>query len=201
MLKLILDGLNKIAWADDHQVSEVTGRKILVRRRDDARTSVRLYTTGVLPSRVAQCQRCGREFPRPPSHAAKKFCGDTCRRAARKESRRRKCAHCGEPFYAHSESSSTRYCSIACAAAAKHVDATCVNCGADFTRPRHLNRSGNAYCSPECKATYWRERRKSAAKGTCQDCGGPTTKKTYLRCRDCQYAAGGRWAYKKENPA
>ena len=84
-------------------------------------------------------------------------------------------------------------------AASKHIDVTCVRCGKAFTKPRHLNRSGNSYCSDECKAGYWSERRKSAAKGTCQDCGGPTTKKTYKRCRDCLIAAGGRWADREPN--
>jgi len=42
MAKLILDALNKVAWADDHQIDEL----ILWRGRDkdDPRTEVLIYT-------------------------------------------------------------------------------------------------------------------------------------------------------------
>ncbi|MCW2898779.1 MAG: RusA family crossover junction endodeoxyribonuclease, partial [Streptosporangiaceae bacterium] len=46
MLKLILDGLNKVAWADDDQVVEVSGRKTYEPlSRDHARTEVVVYRT------------------------------------------------------------------------------------------------------------------------------------------------------------
>lgn len=198
MLKLVLDGLNKLAWADDHQVYEVSGQKI---QSDAPRTEVTIYATGILASRQAQCQRCGVTFPRPPSHAAKKYCSQACRMAENREQRAKTCAGCGKTFTHASPKSVQKYCSSDCAYRAKHVEVTCANCSTPFTKARSLNRSGNAYCSPECKATYWRTHRKSAAKGTCDDCGGPTSKKTYKRCRDCQYRAGGRWAYlDKEAP-
>lgn len=192
MLKIVLDGLNKIAWADDHQVVEVIGRKRSAPKGEE-RTEVRVYVLGQLESRQSRCERCGETFPRPPSHAAKKYCSQVCRSAALAERRQRTCPRCGDTFQSHHvETTPQKYCSPECAQAATRVELECAACGRAVTRARSTR--GNAYCSPECKATYWRNRRKSAAKGTCQDCGGPTTKKTYKRCRDCTYAAGGRWA-------
>ncbi len=193
MLKIVLDGLNKVAWGDDYQVTEVIGRKRAV-PKGEARTEVRIYTLGVLIEREATCDHCGERFPRPPSHAAKKYCSADCRRSGLAAKRTRACKNCGEKFVRGGDASSQEFCSHECAYAAKHVAVICARCGVTFTRARSLGRAGNAYCSEECKATYWREHRKSAAKGTCDDCGGPTTKPHYKRCRDCSYAAGGRWA-------
>lgn len=193
MIKLVLDGLNKVAWADDAQVLEVTGRKIYGATK--GRTIVVIRNVGVFPRSEGSCKRCGKIYPQPPSHWAKKHCSDACRRADARENRAKTCSHCGETFTHARPKSEQRYCSKECAYKAKHVDVVCANCSQAFTKARSLNRSGNAYCSPECKATYWRTHRKTAAQGTCDDCGGPTSKKAYKRCRDCQYAAGGRWAY------
>jgi len=198
MLKLILDGLNDVAWGDDSQVIEVVARKFY--HVEDARTDVTVEPIGLVPRSEGQCEHCGSMFPRPPSHAAKKYCNAECRRAGVAAKRTRSCKHCGSRFTRHGDASSQEFCSADCRYKSTHVDAICVRCETPFTKPRSLNRSGNSYCSPACKATYWRDRNKSAAKGTCSDCGGPTTKKTYIRCRDCQYAAGGRHAY-KEMPA
>lgn len=194
MLKLVLDGLNRIAWDDDHQVTIISGRKVFVPSMEDARTVVRIETVGIMPNRKATCQRCGVEFPRPKSQAAKKYCGDDCRRAALRENRKRTCEHCGEKYLTHAASHGQRFCSVACRNERDRVPVTCARCSAEFTKAKSATRSGNAYCSPECKADYWRDQRKSAAKGTCDDCGGSTTKKDYKRCSDCHHAAGGRWA-------
>jgi crossover junction endodeoxyribonuclease RusA len=189
MLKLVLDGLNKVAWADDSQVVEITARKVF--HAGTGRTVVAISDVGTIPRSVATCEHCGAEFPRPPSHAAKKFCSQECRSASLKARRMRSCKHCGEKFTGGED---RRYCSAECKYAAGRMVVRCAQCGTAFERPRSLNRSGNAYCSDACKATYWRDHRKSAPKGTCQDCGGPTTKAQYRRCRDCSYAAGGRHA-------
>lgn len=195
MLKVVLDGLNKVAWGDDYQVVEVIGRKRAV-TADDARTEVRIYTLGVLIEREARCEHCEATFPRPPSHAAKKYCSDNCRSLARLARIAKTCGQCGETF--HATKKAQAHCSRACSDASKNVDVVCVECQKTFSKARSLLRSGNNYCSDECKATYWRTHRKSAAKGTCDDCGGPTTKTSYKRCRDCSYAAGGRHAYTEE---
>lgn len=197
MVKLVLDGLNKVAWEDDSQVVEITARKLF--RAGQGRTVVSVEAVGTIPRSVSTCERCGSEFPRPPSHGAKKFCSQECRSASLKARRMRTCKHCGKKFAGLvSHGQPQHYCSTECRYAAGRMQVTCASCGNEFERARSLNRSGNAYCSDVCKATYWRTHRKSAPKGTCQDCGGPTTKTQYRRCRDCSYAAGGRHADARE---
>lgn len=45
MLKLVLDALNKLAWADDVQVQEISARKFYVgKNKDLARTEVAIYS-------------------------------------------------------------------------------------------------------------------------------------------------------------
>lgn len=43
MLKLVLDGLNGLAWPDDSQVTRVSARKSYVASRDEARTEVAVF--------------------------------------------------------------------------------------------------------------------------------------------------------------
>lgn len=43
MLKLVLDGLNKVAWKDDHQVVKIHAEKIPVASKQEARTVVLVY--------------------------------------------------------------------------------------------------------------------------------------------------------------
>lgn len=60
MLKLILDGLNKVAWADDDQVVEVSGRKSFENRAPKrARTEVVVYRVGTVYRPTATCEHCG----------------------------------------------------------------------------------------------------------------------------------------------
>jgi hypothetical protein len=62
----------------------------------------------------------------------------------------------------------------------------CISCLRDFRRPQSLVRKGSrSFCSTTCNATFYRKRRAKTAKGTCVDCGGTTTKKSYQRCRAC----------------
>lgn len=195
MLKIVLDGLNKVAWGDDYQVTEVIGRKKAV-PAGEARTEVRIYTLGVLIEREAKCEHCGKKFPRPPSHGAKKFCSADCGKAHRRAARTSTCKACGEKYARVSQSQ--RFCSRECTNAHSRVDVVCIECGADFTRRRSQANKGHCLCSDECRRLYHNKARRSAAKGTCQDCGGPTTKKTYKRCHVCNAAAGGRWADRDE---
>lgn len=193
MLKLILDGLNKVAWPDDVQVTQIeaTKRRVVW---GAAETRVRIYSLGRVDKPRGVCEHCGGEFAYYHSQRARRFCTSDCHFAWRRARRARTCLHCGTEFDHAHPTSLQGYCSLACNSAAKRLDVTCVKCGTTFTKPRSLVRAGNCYCSAACKTDYWKEHRKSAAKGTCQDCGGATTKKTYKRCRDCNFAAGGRWA-------
>lgn len=193
MLKLILDGLNKVAWPDDVQVTQIQASKRRV-PKGDAETRVQIYALGRTDKPRGRCEHCGGEFAYYHSQRARRFCTQACHIEWRRARRERTCLHCGAIFDHAHPTSPQGYCSLACNSAAKRVAVFCANCGTGFTKPRSLVRRGNTYCSDACKTTYWRERRTSAAKGICQDCGGATTKKTYKRCRDCAYAAGGRWA-------
>lgn len=110
MLKIVLDGLNKVAWADDHQVVEVIGRKSMVPKGNE-RTEIRIYVLGHMESRQATCAHCKTTFPRPPSHAAKKFCSDVCRKAARDALRETPCPWCGAIFI---KVKKQKFCTAAC---------------------------------------------------------------------------------------
>lgn len=204
MLKLVLDALNEWAWKDDSQVTEVVGRKVTAIPDDSARTEVVIYRTGIVeaPGADVTCDQCSTVFraSRSDIKRGKRFCSRACGVEWRRRARTRKCLHCENDFVAHSEARETAYCSNACKDDAARVDVTCSRCGKGFRKPRHLNRKGQSYCSEECKATYWREQRKGSAKGTCGDCGGPTSKKSYKRCRTCAIEAGGAFADKPKCP-
>lgn len=185
MLKLILDGLNNVAWHDDVQVIEVSARKSRV-PKDDARTQVSIYRIGVIEKPRGKCIRCGGEFDTYASTSTRKFCTRECGYAFRKESRKRTCKECGVPFTHAHPSHTTEFCSIACTSANKRVTLACVECGAAFTKPRSLSGRGRHLCSETCSASHWRKQRTARAKGVCVDCGGATSKKRYERCRGCR---------------
>jgi Holliday junction resolvase RusA-like endonuclease len=204
MLKLVLDALNKWAWKDDSQVTEVVGRKVPAIPATATRTEIVIYRTGIVAARGVEktCEQCATVFHVPASadKRGKRFCSRACGVEWRKRARTRVCPVCHEEFVAHSQARAQEHCSVACKDDATRVDVTCSRCGAAFRKPRHLNRKGQSYCSEECKAAYWREQRRGAAKGTCGDCGGPTSKKSYRRCRTCAIAAGGAFADKAKCP-
>lgn len=183
MLKLVCDGLNKIAWVDDAQVVEISGRKVFVDDKAHARTEILIYrvTANLPPHRP--CAHCGVMILLYESTtSSRKYCSRDCASAAAAERRRRPCAHCEEPFV---PSSRAKYCSDECHTAATNVDLTCLHCGISFRRSRAKADQQHDLCSSECRTAYWRDNRAKAAKGVCESCGGSTSKKTYLRCRAC----------------
>lgn len=187
MLKLILDGLNKIAWVDDDQVVEVSGRKSLG-DPEHARTEVVIYRVGTVHRITGTCEHCGGEYPAFRSQKDRRFCSQACHHAWRRARNKKTCPTCGKQFQSPKVGKSATYCSIACSAAAKRATVTCAHCSQEFTKPRCHVRAAN-YCSDECRQTHWREHRKAAAKGTCQKCGGPTSKKNYIMCQPCRIEA------------
>lgn len=184
MLKLVCDGLTGVAWADDSQVYDIAGhRRIDV---DNPRTEVTIAITGDLEYPSKDCEHCGKRFRTYTSTVrVQRFCCRDCSLAWRRRRRTVECAHCGASFESHHATTLQTYCSVACKSSATRQRLTCVQCGGEYTLPRSLAAGQNALCSQECRATFWRAQRKSAAQGTCQSCGGPVSRREYIRCRAC----------------
>lgn len=185
LLKTILDGLNGVAYADDSQVIEVGARKSMVLgHSEDARSEVLIYEVGDVEHTTRKCENCGQTYPAYPSQDTRRFCEAKCGQEFRRKQAERTCPVCKEPFYAPSGTGRV-YCSMACKSRGAAVDVTCAQCGRDFQKPRSTVRSGRSFCDEACRADFWRGRRKVRAQGTCDDCGGPTSKKQYSRCYAC----------------
>ena len=93
MMKLILDGLNGVAWVDDVQVSEVTGR--VVRWADEPRTDVIVYLTPTQSAPLRTCAQCGTGYDATRNKRGR-FCSPSCASAHRRSTRT--CVICGTEF-------------------------------------------------------------------------------------------------------
>lgn len=192
MLKLILDGLNGIAYPDDTQVLEVWGRKAKV-SKPDARTAVSVYRIGTIGRPMANCIRCGAVFPTYESWTSnpngKKYCSSGCHYAAVRERNARVCEQCGQDF--QSKDSRARFCSRACRNRSGRVAIPCAICGTEFEQYKSWA-DRRPYCSQECATERARrmrqERRTKHLPGTCLVCGAGTTRKEYRRCNPCKLA-------------
>lgn len=188
MVKLILDGLNKVAWPDDNQVTEIAARKSWA-TKPEARTEVTIYRIGAMNRPSQPCLHCGEPFRMYDSWretpTGKKFCSPECGYAYRVAKRTRICGHCSKEFQAWGESHETRHCSKECGYAARRADVECSHCGETFNKQRCHVRAVN-YCSSECRAAAAKERRSKYYPGTCSICGGGTTRKEYTRCQPCK---------------
>lgn len=189
MIKLILDGLNGVAWVDDTQVVQVSARKRFVSKAE-ARTVVTVGRVGVMDRLTKPCEHCGKDFVTYRSLSGQRFCSRACGNASRYAARERICEHCGKSFLAHGASRDTKYCSKECQVDAGWTSIDCDVCGTSFRR-RRCHVKGRNYCSPPCRDTAHAANRRSRPKGTCVDCGGPVSRKGYERCQVC------RWAYVK----
>jgi len=184
MIKLICDGLNGVAWQDDSQVEEVSGRRG-VDVPGNARTEVLIYRVGsVTQGPKKNCAGCGGPFTIYASTAKQKYCSRACAYSAARGRRQQSCEGCGTTFEpAHKQ----RYCSKPCADRARRAEVTCGHCRKSFSIQRCHVRERN-YCTPDCSSTAARERSRSARKGDCTVCGGPVTRKEYKRCAACKRA-------------
>lgn len=182
MLKLVLDGLNKVAWDDDSQVTEVSGKVHRALPNGSARTEVLIYRTFDQPAPTRTCAQCGEAFKYYPSMDGRRFCNRACGYAWRREQNKRTCLKCSKEFQ---KVGPAKYCSKTCAYSDKHADLTCVQCGQPYSQAQSTAATHVPACSTECRIAYWRDRRSQAAKGTCEDCGGATSKKSYRRCQAC----------------
>lgn len=188
MLKLILDGLNKVAWADDVQVEEVSGRRG-VDVAANARTEVLVYKVGaVRKPPQGECAHCGGQFDMYNSwNNKRRYCSAECRVEARRLARVRTCVHCGKEFSNTHLENPPKYCSTECGYAARRRDVACDGCGVVFSKQACHVRKEN-YCSASCRDTAARKRRAKNAKGPCATCDGVVSKKTYKQCQACRTA-------------
>jgi len=190
MLKLVLDGLNGVAWPDDAQVLEVIGRKSNG-PVEQPQTEVEVYRIGTVYRPTGTCEHCGTEYRTYASWAgSRRFCSQACGYEHKRQRRQRTCAECGRTFEGVTVEKPARFCSKACSDANKRATVQCTGCGTTFTKQRCHVRASN-FCTTKCREDYWREHRKAAAKGTCETCGGPTTKRTYRQCRPCRLRDAG----------
>ena len=189
MLKLVSDGLNGVAWGDDSQVYEVTGRRGCD-VPENARTEVLVYRMGKKWNPMAQCANCGTAFPIYKS-SRPKYCGPECRGEARRRARTRKCHGCGEEFDGVKLAYEAKYCSRQCRDASSRIESTCVICSKTFTQVQSWA-GGVPTCSHACMTAHYRARGTTNPKGRCETCGGPTSRKEYTRCRACKTAAASR---------
>ena len=193
MIKLVLDGLNGVAYPDDNQVTEVSGSKEYV-GKENARTEVTVYRIGVIDRLRHTCEQCGKEFVTYDSLKDKvRFCSRECASAAQAKKVQteytRTCEQCGKTFVrrTHGHRSEARFCSRECSAEHGRIDVTCVVCG---TVTRQRRSTANKFCSDACSHRWYRAEAKKAGKGrgTCETCGGPVTRKEYRQCRPCRLA-------------
>jgi Holliday junction resolvase RusA-like endonuclease len=100
------------------------------------------------------------------------------------DSRRRTkaCPQCGDEFLTY-PSWTYEYCSAACGNTARRTKVRCATCNKEITVPRSVAaraKTGVHYCSTECRAK--RPLAPGSRRGSCEVCGGPTSKASYRRC-------------------
>lgn len=192
MVKLILDGLNEVAWPDDNQVTEIAARKSWGKKAD-ARTVVSVYRIGEMRRPTQPCIRCGEPFLTYESWLtdpnAKKYCTQECAYKHRVEKKARVCKRCGADFQSWGEASETKYCSKECSYEDRRADTACAICNKAINIQRCHLKARN-YCSDECRREQDRQAHKARKSkyfpGTCRVCGGGTTRKEYTRCNPCK---------------
>jgi len=137
---------------------------------------------------MAACENCGREFPVFQARAGgsrKRYCSKECAAAGKRMPPKAvECKGCGKTFVVDRAHARQVYCSEECAKGRATVE--CTGCGTEFTKQRCHVRAKN-FCSTACRDTSAAERRTQAAKGTCETCGGPTSKKSYRQCQACSW--------------
>lgn len=148
MLKLILDGLNKVAWVDDSQVTEVSARLVRGGPKDQARTEVIIYRTmtemtGGLKV-TKPCGVCHRPIRVYDSTNHRQFCSPLCAGRAKRIRPPITCQRCRCEFQG---AAGRRYCSRACESAATNVPVRCARCSAVFRAKKAFKR---IYCSKAC---------------------------------------------------
>lgn len=190
MIKLICDGLNEVAWADDNQVAEVAGRKQFVLEHDEARTEVLIYRIGEVERPSSPCQNCGKPMDIYRSTKGKrKFCNQACHLEWRRSKRERSCAECGDVIDDPRRSHGEPYCSEACYAAKRarenRISARCAECGAEMTVWKSMGNRKNVWCSETCRARRQERRALECVHGHPWETFGHVKSNGRRYCREC----------------
>lgn len=151
MLKLILDGLNGVAWADDNQVTEVMGRKSYESDKGAARTEVTVYRVEKIAPPSGKCQFCGESFLLYRSTSARKYCSRACDQANRSAKRVVTCKQCKEPFDpGRNYTAGKAFCGKPCQDEHNREEVSCFVCEKQFHKSKSQVHQRNV-CSDECR--------------------------------------------------
>lgn len=183
MLKLVLDSLNKVAWADDAQVNEISGKKQVCPPGHE-RTEVLIYDMGPRPRNYFECIVCGTYAPTYNSWKGdKRFCTRKCQMEFSEQLRQRVCPTCGKEF-SGSRTNRQKYCSAECGYETRRDEVDCTQCGQTFSQ-QSVHIKAKNYCSGECRTAYLRSHPVKLAKGNCAKCGAATSRREYTSCAGC----------------
>lgn len=150
MLKLILDGLNGVAWVDDNQVTEVIGRKSYEWEKEAARTEVTIYRVGKIAPPSGKCKFCGETFLLYRSTPARKYCSRACDQANRSAKRMTTCIQCKKTFDPGRDQSGKKFCGDECKNECNRTEVECFVCGGTFHKSNSQVHHRNV-CSDACR--------------------------------------------------
>lgn len=195
LAKLVLDACTGIVWQDDRQVSELHCR--VYRGVQIDKTELLIFVLDEIAIKILHCHICEKKFPWKSNRPTQKYCSLACSGLAQRKGRDQLCDHCGVPIYVNKQAimgmgiqregrQRRFYCSVECKHLGMTNEYTCENCQKPFRQAKSLRRKGKKFCSPVCRSNFWRVHRALAAYGTCNDCGGSTSKKVYTRCYSCE---------------
>lgn len=185
-VKLILDGLTGLAWIDDCQVTEIFAK--VHHRASEPRSEVHVYPTDddYPDALTRECAHCKTAFRAYASWSKRRYCQKECDLAARRAKRERACTHCGVKFTHRRPGDDVKYCSNVCKSNASTDSSSCSECGNSVIRPQsQSSKSDRTFCDERCMQSFWEKHRPAKRVGTCMECGGPTSKRQYVRCRPC----------------
>lgn len=153
MLKVVLDGLNKVAFADDSQVKEIMGWSLF--DEVNPRTEMVVYRMHKIDRDKGTCVVCKKEFRKYKSWAARLYCSRRCLSVATTTSTVENCVRCEREFLMQparkvmTTKNGRHYCSNACWSLDNRLQLTCGSCGTKFTRPKSQVKGGS-FCSVKC---------------------------------------------------
>lgn len=196
MVKLVLDGLNGVAWIDDNQVTQIEASKSYVAKAD-ARTEVRVYEVGRLEPPKQPCLRCGKDFRTYESWKSnpngKKYCSPECAYAHRVERRERVCQQCGEKYHHRGPGATSRFCSNECLHESGRADFECSVCGKQFRAQKNLRRRKHVFCSSACTEAFHEERNRACPKGHLWSEHEGHKKNGARYCKECARLSAAAW--------